>query len=93
MCEGALYVVFAIRGSRGESINELNTEALVKGLENIDHFIVVTSSADVVDKANTVQPVEKDIVLKTLDEHDLKYEFIENLYAALEYTLNIHKET
>ncbi len=38
MCEGVLYVVFAIRGSRGESINELNTEALVKGLENIDHL-------------------------------------------------------
>ncbi|MFZ0441139.1 MAG: Mur ligase family protein [Methanobacterium sp.] len=92
MCEGALYVVFAIRGSRGESINELNTEALVKGLENIDHFIVVTSSADVVDKANTVQPVEKDIVLKTLDKHDLKYEFIENLYAALEYTLKSTKK-
>ncbi len=93
MCEGVLYVVFAIRGSRGESINELNTVALVKGLENIDHFIVVTSSAEVVNNANTVQPEEKDIVLKTLDEHDLKYEFIENLYDALEYTLNIRKET
>ncbi len=50
-------------------------------------YIIVTSSAEVVDKANTVQPVEKDIVLKTLNEHDLKYEFNENLYAALEYTL------
>ena len=87
MCEGVLYVVFAIRGSRGESINELNTVALVKGLENIDHLIIVTSSAEVVNNANTVQPEEKDIVLKTLNEHDLKYEFNENLYDALEYTL------
>lgn len=92
MSEGILYVVFAIRGSRGESINELNTEALVKGLENIDHFIVITSSAEVVDNANTVKPEEKDIVFKTLNEHDLKYEFNENLYAALEYTLRSAKK-
>jgi UDP-N-acetylmuramoyl-L-alanyl-D-glutamate--2,6-diaminopimelate ligase len=92
MSEGVLYVVFAIRGSRGESINELNTKALIKGLENIDNFIVVTSSAEVVDKANTVQPEEKDVVLKTLNENDLKYEFNENLYPALEYTLRSAKK-
>jgi UDP-N-acetylmuramoyl-L-alanyl-D-glutamate--2,6-diaminopimelate ligase len=93
MCEGVLYVVFAIRGSRGESINRLNAEALVKGLENIDHHIVVTSSNEVVDDANTVQPGEREIVLKTLTEHDLNCIFKENLNPALEYIIKSAKKT
>jgi UDP-N-acetylmuramyl tripeptide synthase len=93
MCEGVLYVVFAIRGSRGESINRLNAEALVKGLDNIDHYIVVTSSTEVVDDANTVQPGERDIVLKTIMDHDLNYIFKENLNPALEYIIQSAKKT
>ena len=93
MCKGVLYVVFAIRGSRGESINRLNAEALVKSLDNIDHYIVVTSSTEVVDDANTVQPGERDIVLKTIMDHDLNYIFKENLNPALEYIIQSAKKT
>ncbi len=93
MCEGVLYVLFAIRGSRGESINRLNAEALVKSLENIDHYIVVTSSTEVVDDANTVQPREKEIVLKTIKDNDLNYIFKENLNPALEYIIKSAKKT
>ncbi len=93
MFEGTLYVVFAIRGSRGSLINGLNSEALVDGLEGLDHIIVVTSSAEEVDSANTVKQAEMDIVLKTLDKNQLKYEYIENLYPAIEYALKSAKKT
>ncbi len=46
MCDGYLHIVFAIRGSRGTTINGLNTEALVNGLEGLDHNIIVTSSVE-----------------------------------------------
>jgi UDP-N-acetylmuramoyl-L-alanyl-D-glutamate--2,6-diaminopimelate ligase len=92
MCEGVLYIVFAIRGSRGESINHLNAEAVVESLEGVDHHIIVTSSKDVVDKANVVKSVEKNVVLKTLTENGLKYVFEEKLYLALEYSVRNAKE-
>lgn len=92
MCEGVLYVVFAIRGSRGESINILNTEAVVKGLEGVDHTLIVTSSVEVVDDANTVTSLEKNVVLETLEEHGLNYQFLEKLYPALEYSVKSAKE-
>jgi UDP-N-acetylmuramoyl-L-alanyl-D-glutamate--2,6-diaminopimelate ligase len=93
MCENTLYIVFAIRGSRGSTINGLNSEALVNGLKGLDHTIIVTSSAEAVDSANTVKQSEMDIVLKTLKENHLKYVYIENLYPALEYTLKSAKNT
>ena len=92
MCEGILYIVFAIRGSRGESINQLNAEAVVKSLEGIDHHIIVTSSKEVVDEANHVKSVEKNVVLKTLTKNGLKYVFEEKLYLALEYSIKKAKE-
>jgi len=92
MCEGILYIVFAIRGSRGESINQLNAEAVVKSLEGIDHHIIVTSSKEVVDEANHVKSVEKNVVLKTLTKNGLNYVFEEKLYLALEYSIKKAKE-
>jgi UDP-N-acetylmuramoyl-L-alanyl-D-glutamate--2,6-diaminopimelate ligase len=89
MSKGMLYVVFAIRGSRGESINHLNTKAVVNGLKDIDHKVVVTSSNEVVDDLNTVKSIEKDIVLKTLNENGFDYIFKKNLYDALEYTVDL----
>ena len=87
MGEGTLYIVFAIRGSRGTTINGLNTEALINGLEGLNHNIIVTSSAEVVDNANTVKQAERDIVLKTLKENHLEYVYHENLYPTLKYAL------
>jgi UDP-N-acetylmuramoyl-L-alanyl-D-glutamate--2,6-diaminopimelate ligase len=92
MCKGILYVVFAIRGSRGESINLLNAEAVVKGLEGVDHSIVVTSSVEVVDNANRVKSSERDTVIEILKKHGLRYVFEENLYPALEYSIRSAKE-
>ncbi len=87
MCKGVLYLVFAIRGSRGELINYLNAEAVVKGLEGIDHAIAVTGSVEAVDSSNTVKSIEKDVVIKTMKENGLNYVFHQKLYSALDYTL------
>ncbi len=92
ICKGTLYVVFAIRGSRGSTINDLNSKALVNGLKGLDHSIIVTSSAEAVDSANTVKQTEMDIVLQTLMENQLECVYLENLYPALEYTLKSAKK-
>ena len=54
---------------------------------------MVTSSAEVVDNANTVKQTEMDIVLKTLKENRLKYVYNENLYPTLKYALKTAKKT
>jgi UDP-N-acetylmuramoyl-L-alanyl-D-glutamate--2,6-diaminopimelate ligase len=92
MCEGVLYIVFAIRGSRGESINQLNAEAVVESLEGIDHQLIVTSSKEVVDEANHVKSAEKNVVLKTLTKNGCEYVFEEKLYLALEYSIRKAKK-
>lgn len=92
MSEGILYVVFAIRGSRGELINILNSEAVVKGLDGIDHTLIVTCSEEVVDNANTVTSLEKKVVLETLEKYGIKYQFKEKLYSSLEYSVKSAKE-
>ena len=87
MCKGILHLVFAIRGSRGELINYLNAEAVVKGLEGVDHTIVVTSSIEAVDSSNTVKSIEKDVVIKKMQENGLNYVFHQKLCSALDHTL------
>jgi UDP-N-acetylmuramoyl-L-alanyl-D-glutamate--2,6-diaminopimelate ligase len=93
MCEETLCIVFAIRGSRGTIINSLNTEALVSGLAGLNYKIIITSSAEVVDDANTVKQAERDIVLKILKENHLEYVYNENLYPTLEYVLKTAEKT
>ena len=92
MCQGTLHIVFSIRGSRGTAINSLNTEALVNGLEGLNHNIIVTSSIEVVDNANTVKQDEMDIVLKILKENRLKYVYNEKLCTTLKYALKTAKK-
>ena len=86
--QGILYIVYAIRGSRGEPINQLNTEAVVKGLEGVDYILTVTSSADVVNDANEVTPEEKKLVFETLQRLGLNYCFREDLHSSLIGILN-----
>lgn len=82
-----LYVVFAIRGLRGEIINRLNSEAVASELENVKHSLIITSSAEVVDHLNIVQDSEKKTVLDVFNDHKIKYKYKEELSDALNYTL------
>lgn len=84
MCEGKLRIIFAIRGSRGETINRLNVEAVVEGLNGVNYALTITSSVEEVDSLNTVLPNEKEVVLDTLKENGLKFNFYEKLHDALD---------
>ncbi|MBR0473320.1 MAG: Mur ligase family protein [Methanosphaera sp.] len=85
-----LVVVNAIRGSRGEDINEEIAESLAKTLnQKEDYTLLLTCSKDVVNHLNTVLDSELQVFTATLDEHNINYEVIENLEDALNKSLQI----
>ena len=86
---GTLFVVSAIRGSRGESINQANAEAIAKGLQNIPYKLIITSSTDVVDHLNTVTDNEKKVFIDALEKEKITYIFNEKLYDALKNVLKL----
>ncbi len=87
MGNGDFYLISAIRGSRGEVINQVNARAIAEGLHNIPCKLIITSSSDVVDELNVVTPDEKEIFIDTLDEFGTKYILYERLYDALQNVL------
>lgn len=92
LCKGQLRIIFAIRGSRGETINHLNVEAVVEGLKGVNYALTITSSVEEVDNLNIVQPMEKEVVLDTLKENGLKFSFYEKLHDALDNGINSASE-
>ena len=87
--KGTLFVVSAIRGSRGESINHANAEAIANGLQNIPYKLIITSSTDVVDHLNTVTDNEKKVFIDALEKEKITYIFNEKLYDALKNVLKL----
>ncbi len=87
--DGTLFVVSAIRGSRGESINNVNAEAIAKGLQNVPYKLIITSSNDVVDNLNVVTESEKKVFIDALEKEGIKYIFNEKLYDALKNVLKL----
>lgn len=84
-----LFVVDAIRGSRGEEINCEIAEALSEVLGDRDNYtLVLTCSVDVVNHLNTVLDSELKIFLDTLDKDNIQYTLIESLEEALINTIN-----
>lgn len=77
-----LFVVCAIRGSRGVEINLLNVEALVDSMDdNIE--LILSSSNDVVNDLNIVTPEEKDVFFNTLNENGIDFIHYDNLKECL----------
>lgn len=93
MTDGELYLVSAIRGSRGVPINQANSEAIVDSLKNVNHHLIITSSVDVVDQANMVQSSEKKIFTETIEENNLNYIFYEKLFNALKHVVKVSKKS
>ena len=84
-----LYVVNAIRGSRGDDINKEISEALVEALSKQDDYtLYLTCSRDVVNDLNTVTDSELKIFTETLDKKDIKYELFESLEDSLISVVN-----
>ncbi|MEM4196183.1 MAG: cyanophycin synthetase, partial [Methanothermobacter sp.] len=89
--KGRLWVVNAIRGSRGEDINIMNAEALADSVKGLDVELVITSSSDLVDEQNRVLENERRVFLGVLDENGIGYTHIENLRDALRKVLESAK--
>lgn len=85
-----LWVVCSIRGSRGDEINQINSQALAESLNELksDYGLIVSASCEVVDNLNIVQEHEKNIFLETLNSHQIEYIFEETLDGSLKKVLD-----
>ncbi|BDZ70744.1 Mur ligase family protein [Methanobacterium petrolearium] len=87
LVSGNFYIVCAIRGSRGNSINQLNAQAIADSVKKINCNLTVTSSEDVVDDANWVMPPEKKIFIDVLQKEGINCTCYNTLTKALKKTL------
>ena len=77
-----MYVVCAIRGSRGVEINQLNVDALVESMdENIK--LILSSSNDVVNNLNFVQDEERNVFFDVLNKNNIDFVHYDNLKECL----------
>ena len=77
-----LFVVCAIRGSRGVEINQLNVEAITESVDdNIE--LILSSSNDVVNDLNFVTDEEREVFFNTLNENNIDFIHYDNLKECL----------
>ena len=92
--DNVVWIVCAIRGSRGMEINKLNAESLANVISNIEANslnntnikIILSSSDDVVDKANLVKDFERQIFEDILNKNNISFTHYSNLHDALKKT-------
>lgn len=89
-----LYVIDAIRGSRGDDINEEIAESLVEVLANRENYsLILTTSTDVVNHLNTVTDSELRVFTNVLKENSISYELYDTLEESLISTFNHANES
>ncbi len=93
LAQGKVYLVLAIRGSRGEIINKVNAEAVAESLKDVEHTLIITSSEEVVDEANVVKASEKKVFTEVMTDNNLNYRFYNKLVDALIFALESAKKT
>lgn len=90
-----LYVVFGIRGSRGEELNGLISQAIAEVINELDSEndrkikLFLSSSIDYVNSLNTVKDFEKAIFTSTLDKNGVEYTHYDNLVDVLKDVYNL----
>ncbi|MFM5883364.1 Mur ligase family protein [Methanobrevibacter gottschalkii] len=82
-----LYVVCAIRGSRGVEINQLNVEAIVESMDD-GIELILSSSNDVVNNLNWVNENEKEVFFNVLNQNNIDYVHFDNLKDCLNEVYN-----
>jgi UDP-N-acetylmuramoyl-L-alanyl-D-glutamate--2,6-diaminopimelate ligase len=87
LSSGELYIICAIRGSRGNSINRLNAQAVADSIKGVKYNLILTSSRDVVDDANWVKPLEKKVFIDVLQKEGINYTYYNTLAEALKKAL------
>ena len=78
-----LFVAYAVRGSRGVTINRCNAEALAECLESMPADIVITPSDDAADERNRVTGEEWTAVISMLRERGIAFRTNESLRDAV----------
>ncbi|MCC7559112.1 MAG: Mur ligase family protein [Methanobacterium sp.] len=91
LASGKFHLVCAIRGSRGESLNQLNAQAVAKSIKEVKYNLIITSSQDVVDNANWVKPSEKKVFIEVLQKEGINYIHYDTLIEALKKALKSAK--
>ena len=76
-------VVYAVRGSRGITINRYNAEALAASVENIPADVVLTASEDAADDRNRVTEDEWHAATEALRERGIVFRTEPSLRAAV----------
>lgn len=90
-----LYVVFGIRGSRGEELNGLISQAIAEIINELDSEnnrkikLFLSSSIDYVNSLNTVKDFEKAIFTSTLEKNNVDYTHYDNLVDVLKEVYNL----
>ena len=80
-----LFVVCAIRGSRGVEINQLNVDALVESMDDSTELIL-SSSNDAVNDLNIVEDDEREVFFNTLTNNGIEFIHYDNLKECLSDT-------
>ena len=83
-----LRVAYAIRGSRGTEVNERNADALAREVGSMIATLVVTASDDHASERDRVEDDERAIVLRTLEERGVQFEYEPTLQRAIERVLD-----
>jgi UDP-N-acetylmuramoyl-L-alanyl-D-glutamate--2,6-diaminopimelate ligase len=78
-----LLVAYAVRGSRGLTINRCNAEALAESLNGAPVQLVVTTSEDVADERNRVTAEEREVVDATLRARGIAFHSEPSLHEAV----------
>ncbi|WP_425438283.1 Mur ligase family protein [Methanobacterium alcaliphilum] len=92
---GKLWIVCAIRGSRGDEINLINSKALVEAINEIHNLeinLIITNSAEAVDQNNTVKNHENRIFVNALENSKVNYSFYKRLDDSLRQVLLLADE-
>ena len=91
LASGRFHLVCAIRGSRGESLNQLNAQAVAESIKGRKYNLIITSSQDVVDSANWVKPSEKKVFIDVLQKEGINYTHYDTLIESLKTALKSAK--
>lgn len=83
-----IFVVNAIRGSRGTAINEANAKAIADLQQQFGFSLAITASVGDVQSSDIVTPAEKAVFLTTLDKQHAHYTYFSTLTAAIDSVLN-----
>ncbi|MDR2831009.1 MAG: UDP-N-acetylmuramyl peptide synthase [Methanobrevibacter sp.] len=91
--DSVLWIVSAIRGSRGIKINELNSQALSDSIlscknSNMKIKLIVSNSSDVVDGSNIVKLNEERSFLKILKKNKIDFIHFDKLHDGLNQVYN-----